>query len=306
MYRNLKSLLFLLVFIFSSVVISASEVKTDNKLKVVTTTTIFKDLIESIGGEKIQVRSLMGEGVNVHSYAASAGDLEKLNNADIIIYGGLHLEGKMGVIFDKLKNSGKNVLSLGDNLDKNLLLYRKENHPDPHTWFDTKLWILESELVANKLSEIDKDNRDYYMDRYNNYKKEVEELTIYIEKRIKEIPEESRVLITAHGAYGYFARQFGLETRSIRGINANSESGTKDIIDLADFIVGKNIKAIFVETSASHKTVEALQEAVKSKGKEVKIGGELYSDSLGDKENNTETYIKTLRKNIDIIAEALK
>jgi len=308
MYRNFKKLAFLWMFFFYGIIVAASEtgVKTDDKLNIVTTTTIFKDLVESIGGEKVKVTSLMGEGINVHSYTASAGDLNRLDNADIIIYGGLHLEGRMGAIFDDLENSGKNVLSLGDNLDKSLLLYRKENHPDPHTWFDTQLWILQSKLVADKLSEIDEKNKDYYMNRYESYKEEIEELRAYVKSRIEEIPEESRVLITAHGAYSYFGRQFKFEIRSVRGINANSESGTKDIIDLADFIIERNIKAIFVETSVSHRVVEALQEAVSSKGVKVKIGGELYSESLGDKERDTETYIKTFKRNIDIIAEALK
>ena len=113
-------------------------------------------------------------------------------------------------------------------------------------------------------------------------------------------------MITAHDAFGYFARQFGLEVKSIQGISTDSEAGTKDISELADFIVERDIKAVFVESSVPRKTVESLQEAVKSRGKEVEIGGELYSDSLGDKEHNSETYVKTVKKNVDIIVNALK
>ena len=276
------------------------------KLKVTTTTTMLKDLIQTIGGDKVEVTNLMGEGVDPHLYNASAGDIDKLANADLIIYGGLHLEGKMGDIFGKLESSGKNILDVGGTLDKNLLIFEAENTPDPHVWFDTNLWILEAEAVAAKLSDIDSKNADYYMSNLEKYKKDIRDLTGYTIKRISEIPESGRVLVTAHDAFGYFAKQFGLEVRSIQGISTDSEAGTKDISELADFIVKRKIKAVFIESSVPKKTIESLQEAVKAKGGEVKIGGELYSDSLGDKEHDTDTYIKTVKKNVDVIVEALK
>lgn len=276
------------------------------KLKITTTTTMLKDLIQTIGGDKVEVVNLMGEGVDPHLYNASAGDVEKLANADIIIYGGLHLEGKMGDIFGKLENSGKNILDVGGTLDKNLLIFEAENTPDPHVWFNTDLWLLEAKAVAAKLSDADPENKEYYMSNLENYEKEINSLTGYITQRINEIPESKRVLITAHDAFGYFAKQFGLEVKSIQGISTDSEAGTKDISELADFIVKREIKAVFIESSVPRKTIESLQEAVKARGWEVKIGGELYSDSLGDKEHDTDTYIKTVKKNVDVITEALK
>jgi len=138
------------------------------------------------------------------------------------------------------------------------------------------------------------------------YLKSLDEATEYIQAKINEIPEESRYLITAHDAFAYFAEQFGLQVKAIQGVSTDSEIGTKQIEDLATFIVEHKIKAIFVESSVNHKSIEALQEAVKAKGGNVEIGGELYSDSMGDKENNTETYIKTIKANADTIANALK
>ena len=144
------------------------------------------------------------------------------------------------------------------------------------------------------------------MSNLESYKKELSDLTEYVIRRINEIPESQRILVTAHDAFGYFAKQFRLEVRSIQGISTDSEAGTKDISELADFIAEKKIKAVFIESSVPRKTIESLQEAVKARGWDVKIGGELYSDSLGDKEHNTNTYIKTVKKNVDVIVEALK
>ena len=278
----------------------------EKKIKVTVTTTMLADLTRSIGGDKVEVTGLMGEGVDPHLYIAGAGDINKLTEADLIIYGGLHLEGKMTEIFEKMKSGNKNIINVGDKLDKNKIMMEKEDVPDPHVWFDTELWASEAETVAEELSKIDRKNESYYKENLEKYKKELRELTLYIEKRIMEIPERSRVLVTAHDAFGYFGRQFGLEVKAIQGVSTDSEAGVKDISELADFIAERDIKAIFVESSVPKKSIEALQEAVKSRGKEVRIGGELYSDSLGDEEHSTETYIKTVKANADTIVNALK
>lgn len=286
---------------------SKSEATKDSgKIKITTTTTMLADLIKTIGGEKVDVIGLMGEGVDPHLYNASAGDLEKLSQADIVVYGGLHLEGKMGEIFDELSAKNKTVLNVGSKLPSEKITMEEENVPDPHVWFDTELWKLEARAIEEELSKFDEKNSSYYKDNLAKYEKELDDLTMYIKERINEIPEKSRVLVTAHDAFGYFGNQFGLEVKAIQGVSTDSETGTKNIIDLANFIVERDIKAIFVESSVPKKSIESLQEAVKSRGKEVKIGGELYSDSLGDVEHNTETYIKTVKANADTIVNALK
>lgn len=278
----------------------------NQKVKIVTTTTMLTDLVKVIGGEKVEVTGLMGEGVDPHLYSASAGDIKKLSEANLIIYGGLHLEGKMGEIFESLSVQKKKVLNVGEKLDKSKIIFENGNTPDPHIWFDIDLWSQSAETVEAELSKLDSKNSNYYKENLEKYKKELKDLKKYVKVRIDEIPKESRVLVTAHDAFGYFGREFELEVKAIQGVSTDSETGLKNISDLADFIVKKNIKAVFVESSIPKKSIEALQEAVKSRGKEVKIGGELYSDSLGDREHNTETYLKMIRANTDTIVEALK
>ena len=308
---NIKFTIIFGLVLFAFLSCGKEEVKNKNnkeenkKIRIVTTTTMLSDLIKTIGGDKVEVEGLMGEGVDPHLYIASAGDAEKLSKADLIVYGGLHLEGKMTEIFEKMRGLKKRVLNVGDLLDKNKI-NMEDNTPDPHVWFDTELWAEEAKAVTEELSRMDEKNKDYYEQNLKNYGTALNELTEYVKKRIEEIPEKSRVLVTAHDAFGYFGRQFGLEVKAIQGVSTDSETGTKNIDELANFIVERNIKAIFVESSVPKKSVEALQEAVKGKGKEVKIGGELYSDSLGDKEHNSETYIKTVKSNADTIADALK
>ncbi len=303
----MAGILILLILSCGSSKGNGEEKKSDTgKIKIVTTTTMLTDLVRTIGGDKVEVSGLMGEGVDPHLYIAGAGDIKKLTEADIVIYGGLHLEGKMTEIFEKMEKENKKIINVGDKLDKSKIVMEEENVPDPHVWFDTELWKNEAEIVAAELSKINEENSAYYMENLQKYKMELDELTSYIKSRINEIPEKSRVLVTAHDAFGYFGKQFGLEVKAIQGVSTDSETGTKNINDLADFIVKRDIKAIFVESSVPKKSIEALQEAVKSKGKEVKIGGELYSDSLGDKEHNTETYIKTVKANADTIVNALK
>ncbi|CAM3139465.1 zinc ABC transporter substrate-binding protein [Streptobacillus felis] len=306
--RKLSSLF---VYIFLTFIMISCGDKTteapiteEGKIKVTTTLNYYSNLLEEIGKDKVVVTGLMGEGEDPHLYVATAGDIEKLQGADLVVYGGLHLEGKMVEIFDNLKD--KAVLNLGEQLDPSKLVEEEPGVYDPHVWFNTEFWAIQAKAVANKLSKIDEKNRDFYMSNLESYLKDLDEATKYIQDKINEIPEDSRVLITAHDAFGYFASQFGLTVKAIQGVSTDSEIGTKEINDLADFIVTNKIKAIFVESSVNHKSIESLQEAVRAKGFEVGIGGELYSDSMGDASNNTETYIKTVKFNADTIANALR
>ena len=299
-----------LVMMFFIMLISCGKLKekphSAGKIRVTTTTTMLTDLVKTIGGDKVEVTGLMGEGVDPHLYSASAGDIEKLANADVIVYGGLHLEGKMTEVFEKLSTLDKAILNVGSKLDKKKVHLIDGKTPDPHVWFNTEMWETEARAVAIELGKFDAKNKDYYMKNFENYKIQLDELTNYVKKRIEEIPPKSRVLVTAHDAFNYFGEQFGLEVRAIQGVSTDSETGTKNISDLANFIAERNIKAVFVESSVPKKSIEALQEAVKARGKEIKIGGELYSDSLGDKQHNAETYIKTVKANADTIVNALK
>lgn len=299
-------------FVFVLVITGCSKKQTTNnenntenqKVKIVTTTTMLKDLIEKIGGDSVEVEGLMGEGVDPHLYKATASDVEKLKKADVVIYQGLHLEGQMGEIFSNLKD--KKIIEAGKSVNKDKLLKDEEGNTDPHIWFDVEIWSEVSNYITKELGNFYPNLKSKFEKNNSEYSKELADLDNYIKTQTKLIPESQRALVTAHDAFSYFAKKYGFDVLAIQGISTESEATTGDITELADKIVERNIKAIFVESSVPEKTIKSLQEAVKAKGKEIKIGGELYSDSLGDKEHNTETYIKTSKANIDIIVAALK
>lgn len=299
----MKKFLLLLTMFFLFFSCNVKKNNAENKLKVVTTLNYFSNLVEEIAKDKVEIVGLMKEGEDPHLYIATAGDVKKIDEADLIVYGGLHLEGKMVDIFENIKNEN---INLSNSAPKDKLIVTEEGVYDPHIWFDMDIWALEAKSLTEKLSLLDEKNKDFYNSNLEKYLVEIENTKNYIKERIEEIPKESRYLITAHDAFNYYSREFGLEVKSIQGISTDSEIGTKEINDLANFIVTHNIKAIFTESSVNPKSIEALREAVKSKGGEVKIGGELYSDSMGDKLNNTETYLKTIKANTDIIVDALK
>lgn len=283
---------------------TASE---NDRLNVVVTTNIFSDLVANIGGDSIQLQALMGSGVDPHLYKASEGDVSKLVNADIVFYGGLHLEGKMVDIFEKMK-SNKITVALGETLDKSELI-ESENfggNYDPHIWFNVGLFKELSNQVTKVLSEADEKNADYYRVNNENYQKELDELDIYIRKKLEELPENQRVLITAHDAFSYLGEEYGIEVMGLQGISTTSEAGVRDVQRLRNFIIEHQIKAIFIENSVPRRNIEALQEAVKKEGHEVKIGGELFSDSLGNPGTDEGTYIGMFKHNINTIVEALK
>lgn len=286
----------------------AEQTKTSDTLNIVATTTMLADLSRVIGGEHVNVDGLMGPGIDPHLYQASAGDVTLMQNADVVVYNGLHLEGKMGEIFQSLTDRGSTVICIEDGLPKDQLLSWEDDSSvhDPHIWFQVSLWKSAAKTVADRLSEADPSHAQAYKKNLEAYTLELEKLDTYIRDRINEIPKDQRVLITAHDAFQYFGKAYGLEVRGLQGISTDAEAGTADVSTLADFITKRKIKAVFVESSVPPKTIEALQAAVKSKGFDVAIGGELYSDSLGGKNSGAETYLLTVKANVDTIVGALK
>ncbi|MFV0413355.1 MAG: metal ABC transporter solute-binding protein, Zn/Mn family [Oscillospiraceae bacterium] len=278
------------------------------KLNIVATTTMLADLSTVIGGERVTVNGLMGPGIDPHLYQASAGDVSLMQKADVVVYNGLHLEGKMGEIFENLSGQGLAVICIEEGLDEAKLLAWEDDSSvhDPHIWFDVSLWKEAAQTVADGLSKADPDGKPGYEANLSAYLKELDETDEYIRNRAAELPEEQRVLVTAHDAFQYFGKAYGFEVRGLQGISTDAEAGTADVSDLANFIVERQIKAIFVESSVPPKTIEALQAAVKAQGFDVAIGGELYSDSLGDEASGAGTYILTVKANIDTIVDALK
>ncbi|MDO4794802.1 MAG: zinc ABC transporter substrate-binding protein [Brachymonas sp.] len=287
---------------------AASEAAVVKKLHVLATTTMLQDLAAAIGGERVQATALMGPGIDPHLYQASAGDVKTMQGADVVAYHGLHLEGKMDEVFASLAKQGRPVIHLGEGLDKAKLLADEDNPQlhDPHIWFDVAIWKEAAQYMADRLASIDPQHAAAYSANLKTYLLQLDELDQYMKQRVQEVPAGQRVLVTAHDAFRYFGRAYGFEVMGLQGISTEAEAGTADVSKLAAFIADRRIKAIFVESSVPHKNVEALQAAVKARGFEVAIGGELYSDALGDAASGHNTYLSTLKANIDTLVDALK
>ncbi len=282
--------------------------KSNNKLNVVTTTTMITDLVKNIGGDNINLQGLMGSGVDPHLYKASEGDVTKLVNADIIFYNGLHLEGKLVEVFEKMERSGKTPIALTDVIDKSTLIgsdYFASNY-DPHVWFNIDYFISFGSEVSRVLQEKDPENAQLYEENWQNYYKRLLSLKSDISLKIEELPKEKRVLVTAHDAFNYFGRSYNFEVVGLQGLSTATEAGVQDVQKLSAFIIEKGIKAIFVESSVPKRTIEALQAAVKSKGHNVEIGGTLYSDALGNTGTDEGTYIGMFEYNVNTIVNELK
>jgi len=304
--KKLAVLLISLVLVISFV--GCTEKKEDNgKIKVVATTTMLADMVRVIGGDHVEVDGLMGPGIDPHLYKASAGDVSAMQDADIVVFNGLHLEGKMGEIFENLEGNDKSVVVITKGIEeKDLITDESSEGHDPHIWFDVLQWKKSSINLYNELIEFAPEYKDDFKKNYDNYMDELDELDSYVKAQVEKVNEDSRILITAHDAFAYFGKAYGFEVRGLQGISTSSEAGTSDVKSLADYIVEHKIKAIFIESSVPAKNIEALKEAVLAQGFNVEIGGELYSDSLGTKGTDAETYLGTVRANIDTIVNALK
>ena len=301
-----KIVFILLTFLFFS---ACKDAKTSNgNLNIVTTTSMITDLVNHIGGDKINLQGLMGSGVDPHLYKASEGDVTKLAKADMIFYGGLHLEGKLVDVFEKMQRQNIKTIAVSDALDIKTLIGSElfASNYDPHIWFDVKNWELISDFVVKKLSEADPENKAFYEENGKNYLEELKSLDTEIKSIISTLPEEKRILVTAHDAFNYFGQAYGFEVVGLQGLSTATEAGVQDVQNLASFIIDKKVKAIFVESSVPRRTIEALQAAVNSKKHQVEIGGTLYSDALGNVGTIEGTYVGMFKYNVNTIVNALK
>lgn len=296
--KSLKNMfLIALLSLFSAIAIA-------KPMNVVTTTGMVGDLVINIGQDKVKVVSLMKSGIDPHLYKATQGDLRRLANADAIFYNGLHLEGKMQNIFDKLAKK-KPVFAVTANLEPSKIL-KSDGAYDPHVWFDVAIWYQAAEEVLAKLIEIDVENKDFYQANAKTFLADLADLHEWTKQQIKTIPQPQRMLITAHDAFGYFGRAYGVEVRGLQGISTASEFGLNDIKRLKKVIIDREIKAVFVESSVPKKFLQSLVAGVKAEGGELEIGGELFSDAMGIKGTDEATYIGMVRHNVKTIVAALK
>ncbi len=280
----------------------------NGKLKVVATTNLVGDLAAIIGGEAVEVTSLMGPGVDPHLYKASEGDVRRMAGAEAIFYGGLHLEGKMTDIFEQMKSRDIPTFPVTAGNPDSIYIESPNfgGNYDPHIWFDVSLWKGAASYVAGSLSELVPERGSTFQSNLVSYLTELDSLDAWVRGRTKEVPQSARVVITSHDAFGYFGRAYGYEVRGLQGISTAAEAGAGDVQDLAAFVASNRIPAMFVESSVPARGIEAVREAVRSRGFDVRIGGNLFSDALGAPDTPEGTYVGMFRHNVNTIVDALK
>jgi manganese/zinc/iron transport system substrate-binding protein len=282
-----------------------SEQDGDKTLYIVTTTSMIRNAVENVVGDLARVEGLMGPGVDPHLYKATTGDLDRLREADIIFYNGLHLEGKMTDVLEKLGRT-KPVFAIGESILEDQLLVGGVNAHDPHIWFDVSLWENVVTYIREKMAAEDPENANVYTANAATYVSQLAALHQKIKTQIASVPKERRVLITAHDAFSYFGRAYDIEVRGLQGISTVSEFGLKDISELVSFITEKKIKAVFVESSVPAKSLEAVVSGCQERGHDVSIGGTLYSDAMGAEGTDAGTYMGMVEANVNTIVNALQ
>ncbi len=274
--------------------------------KIVCTTGMVTDIVRNVAGERATVVGIIRDGIDPHLYQATRSDIAKLIRADVVFYSGLMLEGKMADALLKVARK-RPVFAVTELIDESTLLEPPEfaGHHDPHVWMDVSLWRKCTQMVARALTEFDPAGASTYRGNLETYEKLLAELDDYARRVLGSIPEDRRTLITAHDAFNYLGRAYGIDVRGIQGISTESEAGIADVNQLVDLLVSKNIAAVFVETSVSDKTVRSLIEGAAAQNHSVIIGGNLFSDAMGKPNTYQGTYIGMIDHNVTTITRAL-
>lgn len=309
---NLKTkfLLFLLVigtlvlFGCNSSLDENQESQSKKQIEIVATIAQIGEPMQIIGGDRVKVLSLMGPGVDPHLYEATQGDINKLQKADLIFYSGLHLEGNMAEIFSKLKET-KETFALAESIDKEKLLTDEKGVYDPHIWFDLDLWREALNNATEVLKKYSPKDADYFEENKSKYFAELDKLKNESKEKLTRIPKEKRILITAHDAFGYFGRMHDIEVVGLQGISTEDEVGLSDIQSTIDLIVEKQVPSIFVESSVNQNSIKAVIEGAAKRGQKVELGGELFSDAMGEEGTEEGTYIGMYRHNVNTVYEGL-
>lgn len=317
MDRIFNTIAIVTIFLFTLVAIGCqtdqseknTNLKTNQteKLNVVATISMITDIVENVGGDRIKVTGIIGEGIDPHLYKPTARDTQLLQHADIIFYNGLHLEVRItGAILDKMKDKSK-AIAVTDGVKRSQLRETTEfiGGYDPHVWHDVRIWMKATEAVRDKLVKEDPKNTEFYHTNAKEYLRKLQILHTDLLRLASQIPLNKRVLVTTHDAFGYLGKAYGFEVRGLIGINTENETGIADVTNLASFIINRGISTMFVETSAAPHGIKAVQAAVQAKGYNIKIGGSLYSDAMGTPGTTEGTYLGMMRYNIDTISNSL-
>ncbi|MCW5777652.1 MAG: zinc ABC transporter substrate-binding protein [Phycisphaeraceae bacterium] len=296
------------VRVLLAVVFSAASVAFGGEpLRVVATTGMVADLVRNVAGERAEVTGLMGPGVDPHLYKATRTDTAALMRADLVFYNGLMLEGKMTDALIRAATAGRKVYAVTELLDESDLLEPEEfaGQYDPHVWMDPSSWSRAVVVVRDKLTEADPSGAEQYRANAERYAQTLRELDEYAQRVLSGVPEERRVLVTAHDAFNYFGRRYGFEVVGIQGLSTESEAGVRDIERIVGLIVSCRISAVFVESTVSDRNVRALIDGARSRGWTVVIGGRLFSDAMGTPGTYEGTYLGMIDHNVTTIARAL-
>lgn len=285
---------------------NAAPLPGSGPLRAVATTGMIADIVGRVGGDRVEVTGMMGPGVDPHLYKATPGDVRALTRADIVFYNGLHLEAAMGEVLEHMGERARTVPVTRDIPAERLLAPPEfAGQFDPHVWFDVTFWMSAVGTVADALAEADPAGAPTYAANAQRYLQELAALDAWVHRRIGELPEERRVLVTAHDAFNYFGRAYGMDVLGLQGISTALEAGTGDVQRVADVIVARRIPAVFVESSIPRRTIGAVQEAVQARGGAVEIGGELFSDAMGNPGTIEGTYAGMVRHNVNTIVDGL-
>lgn len=282
----------------------STESKEDGKLAVVTTIAQIAEPLSVIGGDKVEVQSLMGSGVDPHLYTATQGDIQKMEGADIVFYSGLHLEANMVKVFEEIGKT-RPVLAIGEVIPEEKLLHDEEGAIDPHIWFDIDLWKEALDAATNELKKASPDDSDYFEKNKQEYFAKLDALTEEAKAQMESLPEDKRVLVTAHDAFGYFGRMLDIEVVGLQGLSTEAEIGLSDIEETIQLLVEHQVPAVFIESSINPASINAVIEGAKKQGLDIELGGELFSDAMGDAKSKEGTYIGMYEHNVSTIHQAL-
>ncbi len=308
--------LVLMVVLFGLVAGAGSTTGQDDLVRIVTTTTQATDAVTMLAGEladeSVHITPLMGAGVDPHLYQPTEADITAMNQADLVIYSGLHLEGQFDTVFEALGQRRIRTYALstpvkaagyiigGFNLSEELT-----NVDDPHFWFDPRNWQLAVMELAEVLAETDPANANIYLSNAEAYSADLDMLYEWALEALSQVPETQRVLVTSHDAFQYFGDAFGWQVRGLQGISTEDEAGVADIQEIAQFVAESGIPVMFVESSVPPNAIRAVQEAVNANGGSVSIGiRSLYSDAMGEPGSFGGTYIGMIAENVITVLQS--
>lgn len=297
------SLLFLLVGVVFIAGCGGADAEDGNgKPTVVATTTMIADAARVIAGDELNVVGLMREGEDPHTYEVTPQDANAVADADLVLANGLHLESTLDKI---IQNKAKKSVYLAERDDiKPIADEGAEGAPDPHCWMDVMIFRDYVEGVRDAFVALDPDNKAAYDERTTAYLAELDEVNAWVIEQFEQVPAERRVIITSHDAFNYFGRAYGIEVHGVVGISTDQQATARDITRLENMIRDKGIRAVFYETSVNNTLNNMIKQIAAETG--IKVGGELYSDSLGKQGTEAGTYIGMIKHNTTTMVEALK